>query len=89
MGKGDLLHGMGMLPIIGCVSIDGEEVSGVTEGPSFLSQEPRHSHQMKMAATGPLAEQHCWPVEAACQTGAEPTFSQGKASQEQPSASSH
>lgn len=58
------------------LSPDGEEVSGVTEGPSFLSQEPRHSHQMKMAATGPLAEQHCWPVEAACQTGAEPTFSQ-------------
>lgn len=58
------------------LSPDGEEVSGGTEGPSFLSQEPRHSHQMKMAATGPLAEQHCWPVEAACQTGAEPTFSQ-------------
>lgn len=65
---------------LACVSIEGEEQSGATEGTSFPPQEPRHSHQMKMAATGPLAEQHCWSVEAAGQTGAEPTCSQGKAS---------
>ncbi|XP_057607581.1 calcineurin-binding protein cabin-1 isoform X3 [Chionomys nivalis] len=51
-----------------------EQLSGATEGTSFSPQEPRH--QMKMTATGPLTEQHCWPVEAACQTGAEPTCSQ-------------
>lgn len=51
-----------------------EQLSGATEGTSFPPQEPRH--QMKMTATGPLTEQHCWPVEAACQTGAEPTCSQ-------------
>ncbi|XP_027250020.1 calcineurin-binding protein cabin-1 isoform X3 [Cricetulus griseus] len=58
------------------LSPEGEEQSGATEGTSFPPQEPRHSHQMKMAATGPLAEQHCWSVEAAGQTGAEPTCSQ-------------
>lgn len=57
-------------------SPEGEELSGATESASFPPQEPRHSHQIKMAATGPPAEQHCWPVEAACQTGAEPTCSQ-------------
>uniref|UniRef100_A0A8C6MQY0 Calcineurin-binding protein cabin-1 n=1 Tax=Mus spicilegus TaxID=10103 RepID=A0A8C6MQY0_MUSSI len=58
------------------LSPEGEEASGVTEGASTLPQEPRYSHQIKMAATGHLAEQHCWPVEVACQTGAEPTCSQ-------------
>lgn len=58
------------------LSPEGEEASGVTEGTSILPQEPRYSHQIKMAATGHLAEQHCWPVEVACQTGAEPTCSQ-------------
>ncbi|XP_052020448.1 calcineurin-binding protein cabin-1 isoform X3 [Apodemus sylvaticus] len=59
------------------LSPEGEEVSVVTEGTSFPPQEPRHSHQMKTAAPGPLIEQHFWPVEAACQTGAEPACSQG------------
>ncbi|XP_052020449.1 calcineurin-binding protein cabin-1 isoform X4 [Apodemus sylvaticus] len=64
------------------LSPEGEEVSVVTEGTSFPPQEPRHSHQMKTAAPGPLIEQHFWPVEAACQTGAEPACSQGSISEE-------
>ncbi|GAB1295234.1 Calcineurin-binding protein 1 [Apodemus speciosus] len=62
------------------LSPEGEEVSGVTEGTSFPPQEPRHSHQMKTAAPGPRTEQHFWPVEAACQTGAEPACSQATSS---------
>ncbi|XP_051009187.1 calcineurin-binding protein cabin-1 isoform X3 [Acomys russatus] len=57
-------------PSMASLSPEREELSGVTEGASFPSQELRHSHQMKMV------EQHCWPAEAACHAGAEPTCSQ-------------
>uniref|UniRef100_A0A8C6RAZ6 Calcineurin-binding protein cabin-1 n=1 Tax=Nannospalax galili TaxID=1026970 RepID=A0A8C6RAZ6_NANGA len=63
-------------PSLACVSTEEEELAGVAEGASFPPQEPRRSQQVKMAPTGPLAEQHCWSVEAARQTCAEPTCSQ-------------
>lgn len=63
-------------PSMASLSPEGEELSGVTEGASFPAQEPQHSHQVKMTAPGPLAEQHCWPVEVVCHTATEPTCSQ-------------
>ncbi|XP_062941975.1 calcineurin-binding protein cabin-1 isoform X5 [Cynocephalus volans] len=55
------------------LGLEGEELAGAAE-------EPRHSHQVKTAPAGPSAEPHCWPAEAASQTGTEPTCSQASSS---------
>ncbi|XP_047417574.1 calcineurin-binding protein cabin-1 isoform X1 [Sciurus carolinensis] len=59
---------------------EGEELAGVAESTGFPPQQPRCSQQVKMAPTGPPVEPHCWPTEAAPQTGAEPSCSQAATS---------
>ncbi|XP_073916909.1 calcineurin-binding protein cabin-1 isoform X2 [Castor canadensis] len=59
---------------------EGEELAEVAEGTSCPPQEPQHNQQVKMAPTGSPAEPHCWPVEAAAQSGTEPTCSQATSS---------
>eukprot|EP00069_Balaena_mysticetus_P008670 bmy_19813T0 len=63
-------------PSMSSLGPEGEELAGGAEGTGFLPQEPRCSEQVKTAPEGPPAEPHCWPAEAAPQTGAEPTCSQ-------------
>ncbi|XP_069850542.1 calcineurin-binding protein cabin-1 isoform X1 [Dipodomys merriami] len=55
---------------------EGEELAGVTEGPSCPPLEPRRGQQVKMTPTGPPADPHSWLVKPAHQTSTEPICSQ-------------
>ncbi|XP_053443028.1 calcineurin-binding protein cabin-1 isoform X1 [Nycticebus coucang] len=67
-------------PSVESLGPEGGKLVRAADGAGSPSQEPRHSQQGKTAPTGAPAEPHCWPTEAAPQTGTEPTCSQATSS---------